>query len=71
MCNKPISYIAGTQISKNLDIPTYGVGSHTPYHFFHNALIRDFLGVMYQYRLLLTIYFALTFWISIIILWIK
>lgn len=59
------------KLAQNLDIPTYGVGSHTPYHFFHIALIRDFLGVMYQYRLLLTIYFALTFWISIIILWIK
>ncbi|PTU83989.1 YdcF family protein [Staphylococcus pasteuri] len=59
------------KLAKNHDIHAYGIGSHTPYHFFHIALIRDFLGVMYQYRLLLTIYFALTFWLSIIILWIK
>lgn len=46
-----------------------GVGSHTPYHFFEVALIRDFLALMYQYKLLLTIYFATLFFISIIAYW--
>lgn len=38
-----------------------GIGSHTPYHFFDVALVRDFLALMYQYKLLLTIYFAVLF----------
>ena len=38
-----------------------GIGSHTPYHFFDVALVRDFLALMYQYKLLLTIYFAFLF----------
>ena len=38
-----------------------GIGSHTPYHFFNVALVRDFLALMYQYKLLLTIYFAVLF----------
>lgn len=45
-----------------------GIGSHTPYHFFNIALIRDFLALMYQYKLLLTIYFAILFFASIYIL---
>lgn len=41
-----------------------GIGSHTPYHFFDVALVRDFLALMYQYKLLLTIYFAVLFFFS-------
>ena len=41
-----------------------GIGSHTPYHFFDVALVRDFLALMYQYKLLLTIYFAFLFFFS-------
>ena len=41
-----------------------GIGSHTPYHFFDVALVRDFLALMYQYKLLLTIYFAFYFCFS-------
>ncbi|MEJ7346201.1 YdcF family protein, partial [Staphylococcus haemolyticus] len=39
---------------------------HTPYHFFSLALIKDFLGLMYQYKVILTIYFAIIFWVSLI-----
>ncbi|WP_180948478.1 YdcF family protein [Staphylococcus shinii] len=46
-----------------------GVGSHTPYHFFEIALIRDFLALMYQYKMMLTIYFATLFFICIIAFW--
>jgi len=46
-----------------------GVGSHTPYHFFEVALIRDFLALMYQYKVLLTVYFATLFFICIIAFW--
>ncbi|WP_326008286.1 YdcF family protein [Staphylococcus haemolyticus] len=45
-----------------------GIGSHTPYHFFDVALVRDFLALMYQYKLLLTIYFAILFFASLFIL---
>lgn len=45
-----------------------GIGSHTPYHFFDVALVRDFLALMYQYKLLLTIYFAFLFFASLFIL---
>lgn len=54
------------RLAEKLGLKFEGIGSHTPYHFFSRALIKDFLGVMYQYRLLLTIYFAITFWISIL-----
>lgn len=46
-----------------------GIGSHTPYHFFEVALIRDFLALMYQYKMLLTIYFAILFMMSLITMW--
>ncbi|WP_436862812.1 YdcF family protein [Staphylococcus caeli] len=46
-----------------------GIGSHTPYHFFEIALIRDFLALMYQYKALLTVYFATLFCICIIAFW--
>ena len=36
-----------------------------PYHFFDVALVRDFLALMYQYKLLLTIYFAVLFFASL------
>ena len=48
-----------------------GIGSHTPYHFFDVALVRDFLALMYQYKLLLTIYFAVLFFASLFILFLK
>lgn len=46
-----------------------GLGSHTPYHFFEVALIRDYLALMYQYKILLTIYFATLFILSFCALW--
>lgn len=42
-----------------------GIGSHTPYHFLEISLLRDFLALMYEYKLLLTIYFGLLFAVSI------
>ncbi|MGJ5712957.1 YdcF family protein [Staphylococcus auricularis] len=38
-----------------------GIGSQTPYHFLEISLLRDFLALMYEYKLLLTIYFGLLF----------
>ena len=52
-----------------LNVRMTGLGSTTPYHFLEIALIRDFLGLMYQYRLLLTVYFAILFFICIISFW--
>lgn len=46
-----------------------GLGSRTPYHFFEVALIRDYLALMYQYKALLTIYFAALFILSFFALW--
>ena len=48
-----------------------GIGSHTPYHFFDVALVRDFLALMYQYKLLLTIYFCIFIFASLFILFFK
>ena len=44
-----------------LKLKALGIGSRTPYSFFDTALIRDFLALMYCYKLLLTIYFGLLF----------
>lgn len=54
------------RLAEKVGLKFYGLGSHTPYHFFSIALIKDFLGVMYQYRMILTIYFAIIFWISLL-----
>lgn len=52
-----------------LNVRMTGLGSTTPYHFLEIALIRDFLGLMYQYRILLTVYFAILFLVCIISFW--
>ncbi|MGO2868570.1 MAG: YdcF family protein, partial [Staphylococcus equorum] len=57
------------RFGQKLDLKLIGVGSHTPYHFFEVALIRDFLALMYQYKLLLTVYFATLFFACIFALW--
>ncbi|MDN5907488.1 MAG: YdcF family protein, partial [Staphylococcus equorum] len=57
------------RFGQKLDLKLTGVGSHTPYHFFEVALIRDFLALMYQYKLLLTVYFATLFFACIFALW--
>lgn len=57
------------RFGQKLNIKLKGVGSHTPYPFFEIALIRDFLAIMYQYKLLLTIYFATLFWACMMALW--
>ncbi|MCG7338179.1 YdcF family protein [Staphylococcus sp. ACRSN] len=57
------------RFGQKLQLKLTGVGSHTPYHFLEVALIRDFLALMYQYKLILTIYFASLFFICIIALW--
>ncbi|MBA9875017.1 YdcF family protein, partial [Ralstonia insidiosa] len=43
-----------------------GIGSRTPYHFLAQSMIIDFLGLMYQYKTILTIYFAMLFWLAIL-----
>ncbi|MGO2788102.1 YdcF family protein [Staphylococcus saprophyticus] len=57
------------RFGQKFNLKLTGVGSHTPYHFFEIALIRDFLALMYQYKLLLTVYFAALFFICIIAYW--
>ncbi|MBA1353964.1 YdcF family protein [Staphylococcus cohnii] len=57
------------RFGQKLNLNLKGVGSHTPYHFFEIALIRDFLAIMYQYKLLLTCFFAVLFWACIMALW--
>lgn len=57
------------RIAQKLGIKTKGLGSHTPYHFFFPVLVKDFLGVIYQYKLLLTLYFATLFIISMLKPW--
>ena len=54
------------RFGEKFNLKLTGVGSHTPYHFFEIALIRDFLALMYQYKMILTIYFATLFFICII-----
>lgn len=54
------------RLANKVGLEFYGLGSHTPYHFFSIALIKDFLGLMYQYKVILTIYFAIIFWVSLI-----
>ncbi|SNU99629.1 Integral membrane protein [Staphylococcus piscifermentans] len=49
-----------------LKLKASGLGSRTPYAFFDTALIRDYLALMYCYKLLLTIYFGLLFIFSIL-----
>lgn len=56
------------RFAQQVKLRTDGIGSHTPYHFFDIALIRDFLALMYQYKLLLNIYFAVLFFSAIYIL---
>ncbi|MEB7462501.1 YdcF family protein [Staphylococcus succinus] len=57
------------RFGQKLNLKLNGVGSTTPYHFFEIALVRDFLALMYQYKLLLTIYFASLFLICALTLW--
>ncbi|MBO1198671.1 YdcF family protein [Staphylococcus simiae] len=57
------------RIAQKSGVKTKGIGSHTPYHFFFPVLVKDFLGVMYQYKLLLTLYFATLFIISMLKPW--
>ena len=47
--------------------PFEGIGSKTPLHFLHVALIRDYLALMYTYRITLTFYFATLFFVTTII----
>ena len=53
---------------KMLNINIIGLGSSTPYHFLDKALLRDFLALIYQYKLLLTLYLVGVFIASIWIL---
>lgn len=57
------------RFAQKLALPMRGCGSVTPYHFLDMALIRDFLALMYQYRLLLTIYFGALFIFAVISMW--
>jgi len=56
------------RLAQKLNINIIGLGSSTPYHFLDKALLRDFLALMYQYKLLLTLYLVGLFIASIWIL---
>lgn len=56
------------RFAQKLNIKVIGLGSSTPYHFLDKALLRDFLALMYQYKLLLTLYLVGLFIVSIWIL---
>lgn len=57
------------RFGQKLNLKMEGIGSASPLSFLHIMLVRDFLAIMYQYRLLLTIYFAILFFSSIIAMW--
>lgn len=57
------------RFGQKLNLKMEGIGSASPLSFLHIMLVRDFLAIMYQYRLLLTIYFAVLFFSSIIAMW--
>lgn len=56
------------RFAQKLNIKIIGLGSSTPYHFLDKALLRDFLALIYQYKLLLTLYLVGVFIASIWIL---
>lgn len=56
------------RFAQKLNIKIIGLGSSTPYHFLDKALLRDFLALLYQYKLLLTLYLVGVFIASIWIL---
>ena len=56
------------RFAQKLNINIIGLGSSTPYHFLDKALLRDFLALIYQYKLLLTLYLVGVFIASIWIL---
>ncbi|MCJ1655708.1 YdcF family protein [Staphylococcus sp. NRL 16/872] len=60
--------LRGLHFARSVHLKMDGIGSHTPYHFFDIALVRDFLALMYQYKLLLAFYFAIICIISILII---
>ncbi|MCY1593748.1 YdcF family protein [Staphylococcus pettenkoferi] len=57
------------RFGQKLNLKMEGIGSASPLSFLAIMLVRDFLAIMYQYRLLLTIYFAVLFFSSIIAMW--
>src|SRR5699024_5512242 len=50
------------RFGQKLNIILLAVGNPPAYRFFQIALIRDLLGIMSQYKLLLTNHFATLFW---------
>ena len=68
MCDESISYFKSLTFAQKLNINIIGLGSSTPYHFLDKALLRDFLALIYQYKLLLTLYLVGVFIASIWIL---
>ena len=54
------------KFAKKAHLSFDGIGSRTPYHFLAQSMIIDFLGLMYQYKTILTIYFAMLFWLAIL-----
>lgn len=55
------------RLGQKLKLKFHGLGSHTPYHFLEYAMIRDFLALMFQYKRVLTVYFALLFFATVYI----
>ena len=58
MCDESVSYFKSLTSCTKLNINIIGLGSSTPYHFLDKALLRDFLALMYQYKLLFDFVFS-------------
>ena len=68
MRDESISYFKSLTFCTKVKYKIIGLGSSTPYHFLDKALLRDFLALIYQYKLLLTLYLVGVFIASIWIL---
>ena len=53
------------RLANKVGLEFYGLGAIHPIIFQYSAYQR-FLGLMYQYKVILTIYFAIIFWVSLI-----
>ena len=56
LCVTSQFHILRARFAQKLNINIMGLGSSTPYHFLDKALLRDFLALICQYKLLLTLY---------------
>ena len=60
MRDESISYFKSLTFCTKVKYKSNRLGSSTPYHFLDKALLRDFLALMYQYKLLFDFVFSWT-----------